>query len=80
MGRTGVTLTVRVASPGVPMPQPWTLLRGASFARKAKHLSPCRSKLRHYQVSWSEGASHRRRREGEMLLLLTACLDGDAVA
>lgn len=54
------------------MPQPWTLLRGASFAGEAKHLSPRRSKLRHPKVAGLARASHRRRREGGMLLLLTA--------
>lgn len=39
----------------LPMPQPWTLLRGASFAGKAKHPSPRRSKLRHTKVAGLEG-------------------------
>lgn len=39
----------------VPLPQPRTMSSGASFAGKAKHLSPRRSKLRHTKIAGVEG-------------------------
>lgn len=64
----------------VPMPQPWTLLRGASFAGKAKHLSPRRSKLRHTKVAGLEGPVTGVVGKGKCCCCLRACLDLDAVA
>lgn len=64
----------------VPMPQPWTLSSGASFAGKAKHLSPRRSKLRHTKVAGVEGPVTGVVEKGERCCCLRPAWTWDAVA